>query len=394
VGVLLVMGLSDTLAGIGFGTFSLNAVITVVGAVICWAVVLRVGVFPRLALRSVAVLLLFVAWMIAEMVVSGAKAGAPQFLLIQVSFAGSILIAASTQSRFGSRASLLAGRAVRIATLALVLELALTSVGIDTVTGPRATAMVALVCASWFLAERLCGRVRSTRWALVLVGVVAISLSRTALLAAVLLLLITAASLSSRHKLRALVAISLVALSAYWLVNYWAPLHDRFVTGDVSLSIAGITVNGEGRTQVWQAVWKDWKSEPFLGNGLGTGSAIADRISPGLGHPHNDYLRLLDDLGLLGLGLWLWFAIRTARLLLRARARPGGALPATAALLAGVSVLIMMATDNPLDYSFVMLPLGVLIGLGLGARAREDGTRPVVGRRLNRVQLRPQSKAP
>jgi O-antigen ligase len=375
VAVLLVMGLSDTLVGIGPGTFSLNAAVTVLSALLCWTAVLQIRSLPRLALRSVAALFFFVFWLTCEMLLSRIVSGAPQFLLVQVSFAGTILVAASAQYRFRPELNHLAGRAIRIATLVLLLQFALSTVGGESVAGPRATAMVALVCASWFLAERLCGRVASTRWAIVLVVAIGLSLSRTALVAAVVLLLVTAGLLSSRHRARSLGAIILVGLSAYWLVNYWAPLHDRFVTGDVSLSVAGIGVNAAGRTQVWQAVWDDWKSEPFIGHGPGSASALANRVVPGFGQPHNDYLRLFDDLGLVGLGLLVWFVIRTARLLLRARARPRGELPAKAALLAGLSVLIMMVTDNPLDYSFVMLPLAVLIGLALGARSPGEGMR-------------------
>jgi O-antigen ligase len=36
-------------------------------------------------------------------------------------------------------------------------------------------------------------------------------------------------------------------------------------------------------------------------------------------HPHNDYLRILYDFGVVGLGLLLWFALRNARRLRQAR---------------------------------------------------------------------------
>ena len=57
---------------------------------------------------------------------------------------------------------------------------------------------------------------------------------------------------------------------------------------------------------------------------------------------------------------------RSARLLRQASKRSREFLPAVAALNAGLAVLIVMATDNPLDYPVVMIPLGALIGLGLG----------------------------
>ena len=78
-------------------------------------------------------------------------------------------------------------------------------------------------------------------------------------------------------------------------------------------------------------------------------------------------MRVVYDFGALGVGLLTWFAIRTARSLKRIRKRSPNSVPALAALYAAVAVLIMMTTDNPLDYAFVMIPLGALIGLGLGS---------------------------
>jgi O-antigen ligase len=377
VAVLLAMGLSDAFVGIGSNAFSLNAALTVLCALVSWTVVLQLRSVPRPALRSVGALLVFVFWLAFSMLVGEYHSQATQFVLVQISFAGTILVAAGAQYRSGPVMNRLAGRAIRIATVVLLLSLASSTGGFNPGIGLRSSAIIALVCASWFLAERLCGRLASTRWAIALVVGIGISLSRTALFAAIVLILVTAGLLSSRHKVRAFVAVLFVLLSAYWLVNYWGPLRDRFVTGDVSLSVGGVNVNTAGRTQVWDALWSDWQSEPIVGHGPGTASAIADRINPDLGHPHSDYLRILEDVGLFGSLLWVWFAVRTARLLLRVRARPDAALPARAALLAGLAVLILMVTDNPMDYSFVLLPLGVLIGLALGARSPSAAQGPI-----------------
>jgi hypothetical protein len=95
--------------------------------------------------------------------------------------------------------------------------------------------------------------------------------------------------------------------------------------------------------------------------------------------PLNDYLRLLHDFGVIGLLTWLWAMTRVIRRLRRrvfvgasraARAardvdrRPVRGL-AWAALAATGAIGFTMLTDNPIVYSFVMLPLGVLIGAGL-----------------------------
>jgi hypothetical protein len=50
-----------------------------------------------------------------------------------------------------------------------------------------------------------------------------------------------------------------------------------------------------------------------------------------------------------------------------------------AAFLSLIGVAIAMITDNPLDYLFVMGPLGVLVGLSMGLEARSVGTMVRVG---------------
>ena len=162
----------------------------------------------------------------------------------------------------------------------------------------------------------------------------------------------------------------LVIAGGAWAVTFWAPLHDRFAQGDVSLSVAGIDVNAEGRTQVWTVLWSGVQNEPLTGHGPGSASALSLTIDPAFDNPHNDYLRILYDFGIVGFALLAWSSMRSAGLLRHARTSSHDSIPAGAALNAGLAVLITMATDNPLDYPFVMIPLGALIGLGLVAGYR------------------------
>jgi O-antigen ligase len=163
----------------------------------------------------------------------------------------------------------------------------------------------------------------------------------------------------------------LLVVAGYWAVTSWAPLRDRFSEGDVSLSVGGVNINAEGRTKVWSVLWSEAQDEILVGRGPGAASARSVAMDPAFDHPHNDYLRIVYDFGLVGLGLLGWFVVRTTRLLRRARRRARDAIPPLAALYAGVAVLLVMATDNPLDYPFVMIPLGALLGLGLGVTVTE-----------------------
>ena len=43
---------------------------------------------------------------------------------------------------------------------------------------------------------------------------------------------------------------------------------------------------------------------------------------PGMGHPHNDYLRQAHDYGVIGLGLWVWGMVALAVRMVRNARRP------------------------------------------------------------------------
>jgi O-antigen ligase len=159
------------------------------------------------------------------------------------------------------------------------------------------------------------------------------------------------------------------------------PMADRLFTGDTSIEVGGVAVNASGRMKIWDEVIDSaWKA-PIVGHGLGSSMGAASRVN-GVGHPHNDYLRVWHDHGLVGLGLWcLAFATMLAVLLRnvwRSERRRDPAAPMhLAALLGLIGVLIACTTDNAIVYPFVMTPLGVLVGAGLGARAYDSA--PVHG---------------
>jgi O-antigen ligase len=100
-------------------------------------------------------------------------------------------------------------------------------------------------------------------------------------------------------------------------------------------------------------------------------------------HPHNEYLRIFHDFGLVGLLLWLWgFSVLLGRTFLawrRAdRTRDPDAFVHLAAWLGLVSLALGMVTDNPLRHVHVLLPLGLTVGasVGMTAMAHEATRRP------------------
>jgi O-antigen ligase len=137
---------------------------------------------------------------------------------------------------------------------------------------------------------------------------------------------------------------------------------------------------------MWAMLWDSAVREPVLGHGVATSSLMIDEYFPGLGHPHNDYLRFFHDLGLVGLGLWLAFHVYAVLVLfLRARAALRAGSPDqgyhVVATLGLVALGLTMFTDNTVSYAFVMLPLGVMVGCSLGrSRATVQAAPAVPGR--------------
>jgi O-antigen ligase len=176
--------------------------------------------------------------------------------------------------------------------------------------------------------------------------------------------------------------VAVIALAVgitYVLVTTVDPIHDRIYTGDIQ-AIGGISLNVTGRGEFWSTTWDSYQTAPYFGHGAGSAAELITSVySAAIGHPHNDYLRLLHDYGLIGAVLWvagyLGLMVRTWRLWQGRRRSAQSIVPSriadevrihAAAFLALMGVAIAMITDNPIDYLFVMAPLGLLVGLSLG----------------------------
>jgi O-antigen ligase len=112
-------------------------------------------------------------------------------------------------------------------------------------------------------------------------------------------------------------------------------------------------VNWQGRETLWGILWLVFVQSPLIGSGLGAASAALE-ATLGEGAPHNEYLRLAVDVGVLGFVLFALAMAAWTRAVLRA-AREGKddpltqelALPALAAI---ASLAVIATTDNAFDY--------------------------------------------
>lgn len=215
-----------------------------------------------------------------------------------------------------------------------------------------------------------------------------LSLSRTAAVISAASLVFLAVRSRSKYRVPASVGLAATAgAGLWWAVTSYAPFRDRFLEGDQALTLGGLNVNTSGRAVLWDMTWESAMRAPLFGHGPGASSALIAEHFSNISHPHNDYLRLLNDFGLFGAGL---FVIGTLIVLKRtwSRARCGDDQIHWVTFIATLGVLAAAVTDNVIIYAFIMLPLGLIIGCSLA--------QPISAPRKMRrpIGIGPSSRAP
>ncbi|GIV00423.1 MAG: hypothetical protein KatS3mg014_2038 [Actinomycetota bacterium] len=240
--------------------------------------------------------------------------------------------------------------------------------------GARAVAAFLCLCLAWTAARWAGGARRYGYASIFLAGVIGFSLSRTALGAALLVLGAAAMTRAQgrrwgwkRQVATLAVAVGLAAAGIVVLVRVVPPIRERFTEGDV-VAVGALKLNVTGRAELWATTWRSALTSPLIGQGPGSARELAENAAPGLDHPHNDYLRLFHDYGLVGVAAWLTFVARS--LAAGVRAVRGnwvtvlGQVSGRATFLVLVAFSALMVTDNVMVYLFMIGPAGVVLGLG------------------------------
>jgi len=256
------------------------------------------------------------------------------------------------------------------------LSVAWWGLGTDVIWGNRTFAMFSLLGLGWFLAGWRHGR-RSFLWISIGVSlIIALSLSRAAFLVATLLYPVSQL-LGTGWKRFARTAVALIVCSGILILSLQVlePFRGRFTGGgsldDILASNAAMYTSG--RVNLWTQTFASALESPWIGKGAGSASAFVAATFGDIEHPHNDYLRVFHDYGAVGLFLFLVSLMYLIRACWRNWSGAVDVFEARlglASLLGLLSAVMMMLTDNTLDYVFVMAPLGVLVGTALGSPQR------------------------
>jgi O-antigen ligase len=391
VGVVALAGCVDMLQRIDAGPASGQAAETVVLVILALLVCITgVAVPAGAAGRALGLVTVFVMWSLVSFSWGTASTQGFQNTLVFVAAILFMAIAATVAHHRGKIAYEAVSKAFWVAA-AVGLSLyaagvAIAGPGTDKILAPRPFGLMGVVLVAWFLGAGLVGR----RWAYWVVAAAVVltllSLSRSAFAAQLVLVALAWFDLRNFRGWLTAVGAGIVVLAlAISAVFLYAPLHHRFFHGDTA-QIGGFSLNVTGRDALWSANWGWFKERPLIGHGAGASDRLTETLPDrGAGHPHNDYLRILVDYGIVGFVLWITAYLALLRLTWKRWQAVRGTRVWTehvhaAAFLVLVGIALTMIVDNPMIELARMAPLGVLVGMSLAlpapAPAAEDGAAP------------------
>lgn len=143
------------------------------------------------------------------------------------------------------------------------------------------------------------------------------------------------------------------------------------------------SIDTQGRRNLWKLVWENSLQSPVIGNGTGSSRVLVYETYPPLEHPHNDYLRVFNDAGLIGLFIFIsaWYSRAWKHWKIWRRFEKYNMLGAEyhlAAFLAVMAICLSFLTDNTMVYVFVTIPIFLIFALAdsIPVSYYEDSSRP------------------
>jgi O-antigen ligase len=404
---LVIAGLVDLPRLIEFGPISMAGALSAAQVAVACAGLLFAFRYPRVALIAFLPYGCFLGWMLCRSLFSSYGQGELQNSVVYGLFGSQFLLAATLAASNPLEASRMIRRGfIAFDTLGLgLVVLSLVLAGLPTgaedggwLVGARSVGILGILPVSWHSAAWYHGRrgagVRGIAWVIA----VLLSLSRMALLVVVATAAITVAlqiiSAPGRFVRRVPVLVVGAVLFVAIVASQASTFYERFFEGYTQVDIAGVAVPTSGRSNIWPIVIESALQHPIIGGGLGSSQAAVGDFDPEtVGHPHNDYLRVWHDGGLIGLTLLMLAFVRWMMNLSRQwrRARVSAAPHPEvelAAILALFSVMVVGITDNGFVYPSVMGTTGLLLGAAYGLRAYHP-----VGVRLRSPSMQARSRS-
>jgi hypothetical protein len=145
-------------------------------------------------------------------------------------------------------------------------------------------------------------------------------------------------------------------------------------SSDAAKRIQDPDASSRTRAAIWRSVLHEWEGQPVIGMGPGMTAPTFEVVSgrPRVA-PHNDFIGVLAELGVVGLALFVAFqaaVIRALWLAVRAVRTTAVEVLATAVLATFVAVNVPGALNNAMYHFDVQLALWALAGSVLGIHSR------------------------
>ena len=138
-------------------------------------------------------------------------------------------------------------------------------------------------------------------------------------------------------------------------------------------------------------IWEEALLRPVLGHGVGSSYSFVPKVWHDMAMVHNDYLRVVFELGFVGLAIYvavlLWQMYETRIRAARSSGAPHEAF--VAAFLGFCGLVITCCTDNTLIYNlWYTNPLFALLGAAYGAARTVDSSGNPITSRGERCESR------
>lgn len=404
--ILLMSGVADWFTKMQVGATSISALLTGLESLSLVALLLHTPRYGRAVINRAAPYFAFVAWSALTLAWAAPSLDGLQNLSVYFNVACCLTLGGTLSAQDAAGAESIIGIGIRRASVTLWAAVAINLLwhglplvddpqGVPWFMSPRSIALVGVVCTAWYLAAWVAGRRRAGMAALMWLAVIAITMSRTAFATAIVCSLVAVTfqiwfrpSRVLRIAPHLIAASVIAALAIAGSIEFRAKTMDRLFGGDASIQVGGLRINAMGRLEFWRMTAESAREQPVLGKGLGSASVLVKTHFANVGHPHNDYLRIWHDTGVIGLGLFMvavltWLSIVFRRALHAARGCGGRPILPLAGALSLIGMLIPMATDNLVAYGFVMAPIALVTGAALGLRNHQ---RPAISPRIGALQ--------
>jgi O-antigen ligase len=239
-------------------------------------------------------------------------------------------------------------------------------------TGLAAEVMTASMLCNYFAARYVFGDRKGLRWWTILAAIPVIAVTRTAIAVNGLTLPLTFAPLATLKRVIILFLIIIIGIGIFYSPRVQKKMFfsGRGTLVDVKWENQDFVTTG--RSYMWSKMWEKIDEQPLLGSGANASESFISKLTRGLKHPHNDWLRLLFDFGYVGVVIFALTLLMQILHAYRLARRTVGDVSMLfyAGASSFLSFIIFMFKDNIILYAAFFGNLQFMIlGLAYAARA-------------------------